>query len=349
MANIKLGLTIYSLTREQVHLGWSTEDCLRAAKQLGVTGVEFVAAQTFGSHYPWPSDKELYDVANLVAKYGLEIASYSGQADRGKRSDLLDLSEEDMFAYALNDIKCAYKIGAKAQRQQNNMYPNAFKKLAPWAEKYDVKVGIEMHCPMTPREPNTLAFNKAIDEANSPYIGWCPDFGMFGSNFILGARPKNLTPEQVAQMDAMMRRMVRIPSRAGMPEEVCQYFEDHAALSPEEKEDGLAKFELTQFQRDAIHFMLYTPDLAGDTRDTIWEDFENIIVPHTVHCHGKFTKLDENGDDPELHTSRILDILNKSDYEGYISVEWEGRTEGPTMAVLQKHIDFYRKTLGIKG
>ena len=31
MANIKLGLTIYSLTAEQVNLGWTTEDCLKVA------------------------------------------------------------------------------------------------------------------------------------------------------------------------------------------------------------------------------------------------------------------------------------------------------------------------------
>ena len=349
MANIKLGLTIYSLTAEQVNLGWTTEDCLKVAKQLGVTGVEFVASQTFGTHYPWPTDEELYNVANLCAKYGLEIASYSGQADRGKRSDLLDLSEEDMFAYALNDIKCAYKIGAKAQRQQNNMYPNAFKKLAPWAEKYNVKVGIEMHSPMTPREPNSEAFNRAIEESGSKYIGWCPDFGMFGPNLMLGARPKNMSKEQIEQFEAMRRRMIRVPSRAGMPEEVCLYFENGVGKSPEELEAGLDQFDLTPFQRESLHVMLYTPDLAGDTRDTIWEDFESIIVPHSVHCHGKFTKLNEEGDDPDIHTSRVLDILNRSDYDGYISIEWEGRTDAPTTQVLQKHIDFYRKTLGIQG
>ncbi|MBR2782499.1 MAG: TIM barrel protein [Oscillospiraceae bacterium] len=349
MANIKLGLTLYSLTKEQVNFGWTTEDCLKAAKQLGVTGVEFVASQTFGTHYPWPTDEELYNVANLCAKYGLEIAAYSGQADRGKRSDLLDLSEEDMLAYAINDVKNAYKIGAKAQRQQNNMYPEAFKKLAPWAEKYGVKVGIEMHNPMTPREPNSEAFNKAIEEADSPYIGWTPDFGMFGSSMMTGARPKNMSEADQKIAQQMARRRMGIPSRAGMPEEVCQFFEDHQDMSNEELEAAMAQFDLTDFQKGAIHVMLFNPDLAGDTRDTIWEDFESIIVPHTVHCHGKFTSLNEEGDDPNIHTSRVLDILKKSDYDGYISIEWEGRTDHPTMPVLQRHVDFYRKTLGIQG
>lgn len=347
MAKIKLGLTLYSLTKEQINFGWTTEDCLKVAKELGVTGVELVASQTFGRHYPWPTDQELYDTANLIAKYGLEIASYSGQADRGKRSDLLDLSEDDMFAYALNDIKNAYKIGAKAQRQQNNMYPNAFKKLAPWAEKYDVKVGIEMHSPMTPREFNSEAFNKAIEEADSPYIGWCPDFGMFGPP-LLGAPPKPKDPKEASEFERLMRgRRLRIPSRAGMPEEVCQYFEDNGDKSVEEVESGLEKFNLTKFQRDTLYVMMHTPDLAGSTRDTIWEDFEKMIVPRSVHCHGKFTSIGEDGDDVNIHTSRVLEILNRSDYEGYISIEYEGRSPGPTTPILRKHIDFYRKTLGI--
>ena len=349
MSNIKLALTIYSLTREQMNYGWTTEDCLKVAKQLGVTGVEFVAAQTFGRHYPWPTDEELYEVANLCAKYGLEIASYSGQADRGKRSDLLDLSEEDMLAYAINDVKCAYKIGAKAQRQQNNIYPSVFEKLAPWAEKYGVKVGIEMHSPMTPREPNSEAFNRAIERAGSEYIGWCPDFGMFGPNFMLGAKPKNLSPEEAAKLEAMARQRVRIPSRAGMPEEVVEYFEGSKGMSPEEIEAGLDKFELTEYQRMALHYLLFVPDLAGDTRDTIWEDYESIIVPHTVHCHGKFTKLNEIGDDPTINTTKAVEILKRSNYDGYISIEWEGRTDGPTVPVLEKHINFYRNVLGITG
>ena len=132
-------------------------------------------------------------------------------------------------------------------------------------------------------------------------------------------------------------------------DEVCQFFEDHQDMSNEELEAAMAQFDLTDFQKGAIHVMLFNPDLAGDTRDTIWEDFESIIVPHTVHCHGKFTSLNEEGDDPNIHTSRVLDILKKSDYDGYISIEWEGRTDHPTMPVLQRHVDFYRKTLGIQG
>ena len=37
--------------------------------------------------------------------------------------------------------------------------------------KYGVKVGIEMHSPMTPREPNSEAFNRAIERAlGLPFI-----------------------------------------------------------------------------------------------------------------------------------------------------------------------------------
>ena len=344
MSKIKLGTTLYSFTNEQRDLGWTTEDCMREAASMGLQGVELVASQTFGTSYPWPSQQELNEVRALAEKYGLEICSYSGQADRGKASDRLDLSEDEMFVLGLNDIKNAYAIGAHAQRQQNNIYPNVLKRLAPYAEKYQVKVGIEMHQPMTPCEENSEVFIRVMDEIDSPYIGWCPDFGMFDTalgmlNFKYGKSEKPT-------------RARRLPSRVVMPAAYVDFFEYESwQYTPEEILEKGKEYGLDARQMELMDKFLHNVDIAGEARKTIWEDFERVTIPRCVHFHGKFNELGDDGDDVTIPTSRIVEIIKRSNYEGYISIEYEGHgrfPDVPAAPILRKHVDFYRNTLGIR-
>lgn len=336
MSKIKTSITLYSFTNEQRDHGWTTEDCLRACAELGVTGVEFVASQTFGRSYPWPDLKEIYQVRSLCEKYGLEIAAYSAQADRGKRFHDVDMSAEDMFTYALNDLKYAYEMGAYAQRQQNNLSPKALEMLAPWAEKYRVKVGIEMHQPMTPCEPNSEIFNEVIERVDSPYIGWVPDFGMFSEG----------------KYNARFADKVNgMPSRMNTPAEIVDYFETHQGIPiPEAREEIEALFHPNAEVQKIIDIMFSTGDIAGDSRNTLWEDFERVTLPRTVHLHGKFHQLGDDGDDTNIPTQKVLRVIGNSDYEGYISIEYEGHLRGkpdPVVPIMRRHLAFYRDILGI--
>lgn len=346
MAKIKLGTTLYSFTNEQRDCSWTTEDCFREIAGLGLEGVEIVASQTF-DNYPWPTEKQIYAVRDLAEKYGLEIAAYSAQADRGKRTDIQDLSEDDMFTYALNDIKYAYKIGAKAQRQQCQIYPNVMRRLAPWAEAYGIKIGVEMHSPMVPREAGVEAFQKVFDEIDSPYIGWTPDFGMFDTQeFPAVSRSK-------APGDSMMKMRKMYPSRANIPSAACDFFE--AKFDELDAPDMLAalkaNFHLTQRQMADIAVLYAGRDAATpEQRSTIWEDFETITLPRAIHFHGKFNQIGKDGDDISIHTSRILDIIRRSDYSGYISIEYEGHgrfPDVPVTPILREHVAFYHKLLGL--
>lgn len=340
MAKIKLATTLYSFTNEQRDFGWSTEDCLKAIKDLGLDGFEVVAAQTF-DEYPYVTDKQLDELRNLADKYGLEICSYSAQADRGKRSDRVDLTDDEMFAYALLDLKNAYKVGAKAQRQQNQIHPEVMRRLAPYAEAYQVKVGVEMHAPMVPTEKALMPFNKVFDEVNSKYIGWTPDFGMFdpeGMNFAGREDPSSMFHTYV-------------PSRVQFPEEASEWFERNYERPNEELYEGMKQFHLSESQLRTLSVMFKGMNAATpEERARLWEDFENVTMKHAVHFHGKFNRLTETGDDATIPTSKIIDIINRSDYEGYISIEYEGHAfypDTPIVPILRKHIQFYRDSLGI--
>lgn len=46
-----------------------------------------------------------------------------------------------------------------------------------------------------------------------------------------------------------------------------------------------------------------------------------------VHVHAKFMKLDEKGNEKNIDYDTIFQLLRKNDYNGYVSVEYEGKED----------------------
>ncbi|NTV91457.1 MAG: TIM barrel protein, partial [Clostridiales bacterium] len=174
MSNVKLGITLYCFTEQYAKGEFTFEDCVAAAAGLGAEGYEIVATQMVPS-YPFVSDEFAGQVQELRQKYGIGPVCYAANMDRGMRRDR-DLTEDEMVSRAINDIKCAHKLGCKVIRQQYLLSPAGLKRIAPYAEFYDIKVGIEMHNPETPGSPAMREFLRVIVESGSKHIGFVPDF-----------------------------------------------------------------------------------------------------------------------------------------------------------------------------
>lgn len=50
MGNVKLGVTLYSFTKEYCEGSMDLEDCIRTAKEMGAEGFEIVATQMVPSY-----------------------------------------------------------------------------------------------------------------------------------------------------------------------------------------------------------------------------------------------------------------------------------------------------------
>ena len=68
----------------------------------------------------------------------MEIASYAANMDRGMRKDR-NLTEDEMLARAIIDLKSANKLGCHVMREQFLCGPNVLRRLVPYAEAFDVK------------------------------------------------------------------------------------------------------------------------------------------------------------------------------------------------------------------
>lgn len=130
--------------------------------------------------YPFVSNKFLGEVQRLKSKYGIGLVGYGANNDRGKRFDR-DLTDEEMLADTIIDLKAAHKLGCKVMRLQIMLSPTAFERLAPYAEMFDLKVGIEIHNSETPSTPLVKKYIDVIKKTGSKHLGFVIDFGCFAT------------------------------------------------------------------------------------------------------------------------------------------------------------------------
>jgi sugar phosphate isomerase/epimerase len=321
MSNIKLGVSLYSFTNEYVNGKLSLEDCIRTAAEFGAEGFELVGTQMLSS-YPYVNDRVLEEFRAMTNAHGIEFVSYGANTDRGLRSDR-DLTEEEMLQSSIVDVRTANKLGCKVMRAQYLLSPTALGKLAPYAENYGVKVGVEIHNPETPSSPLMQQYMEVIEKSGSKYIGFVPDFGCFAT------RPNkphwdealaNGAPLELLEMAAQLRF-------EGVPR-------DEARQRLLEKGANGAVMGAFQGMYGFVTFY-NQPDFEG----------LKIIMPYVVHFHGKFHYLDENLKEASIPYQDILPIIQDSDFDGYIMSEYEDHLSGRALEMTKRHLEMERKLL----
>ena len=177
MSNIKLGATLFCYGTEYARGQYDFEECVKQAAEAGAEGYEIVATQMIPS-YPNVSEEFLGQVEDLRNKYGIGPVGYGANNDKGMMVDR-NLTDDEMLADTIIDLKSANKLGCKVMRSQYMLSPEAFERLAPYAELFDVKVGIEIHNPETPCSPTMRKYLDVIKKTGSKHLGFVPDFGCF--------------------------------------------------------------------------------------------------------------------------------------------------------------------------
>jgi sugar phosphate isomerase/epimerase len=321
MSNIKLGISLYCFTDEYVKGKLTLEECIRTAAEFGAEGFELVGTQMLPS-YPFVSDKDINEFKAMTNAYGIEFVSYGANSDRGVRSDR-DLTEEELLQSAIIDLKTAHKLGCKVMRAQPLLSPTAFGKLAPYAENYGIKVGIEIHNPETPTSPFIQKFLEEIDRTGSKYLGFVTDFGTFATR-----------PNKPHWDEALAN---------GAPLELLE-------MAAQLRYDGISREEARQRLLDAGANEAVLGALQGMYGFVTFykePDFEGLkkIMPYNVHFHGKFHYLDENLDEASIPYKEILEIIDHSDFDGYIMAEYEDHLSGRALQMTKRLLELERKIL----
>lgn len=320
MSNINLGISLFSFTQDYAKGEMNLEESMKAASSLGAKGIEVVGSQMLDT-YPFVNDKFAEEFKEMCSRYKLEPICYGANTDRGMLYDR-DLNEDELFASTLIDIETANKLGFKIMRVQFLLSPAALVRLEPYARKYDVKLGVEIHNPETPSTKKIVEYIEAFKTIESEYLGLIPDFGSFAT------KPNKPHWDQ-AILDGAQPELLELA--ASLRYNGVQQHEARQRLL----DKGANEAVMTAFNGMFGFVTFYSePDYEGLKR----------ILPYCLHFHGKFHYVDENLEEASIPYPELLKIIYESDYSGYIMSEYEDQS-GPSKIMVQRHINMETKIL----
>ena len=302
----RLGITLYSLTREYRAGKYTFEELVREAGEQKVgPPVELVGFQSIRG-YPAISDDFALRFRRLIDQAGLTPSCLGANVDTARRRDRPMTDEETVENLQLQ-IDTAQKLGFPVMRIQFGARPGALRSVAPIAERAGVKLGMEIHAPHSVDHPTVVALRELYEEIDSPNLGFIPDFGASARAIPSGAvaQQRRLgTPED--ELSLVIDTWHRVRAREVSP------FDARRELMHDLESRGAGDH--------ALRFAWSALTLWGNQPPEAWAE----IMPRVVHVHGKFFDIDENGDEPSVDYPALMRVFSEGGYSGTISSEWEG-------------------------
>lgn len=299
---IELCLTLYALSAEYTTGKFTLEDCLRKAHEMGYTGIELVASQMV-PEYPNPSKAWMDHFVSLLKKYELEPVCYSAYIDMGIHSDR-DLNDDEIIQFTLNDMAYAKYMGFHLVRTQHAISPKIFRAMQPYAKKMGMKLAIEMHHPHNPEVPEWKEYLEIMKNSDG-WLGVVPDTSIFAEH-----------PHQLHINQAIDEFGCR-------PEKVDEIIKKHASGVSEET---LLAGDYSDAEKKFIKDVFFT---YGNGHARL--DWLDLVLPYSFYIHGKFWYLPEDGIDRTTPYDKILPIIKKSGFHGFMASEYEGHHYSDTL------------------
>jgi sugar phosphate isomerase/epimerase len=302
----RLGVTFHSFTHEYCSFQWSFEDMMQKAAQLG-GGVEIVGP---AHHRGFPEVTPEFErtFRSSLERNGLTPTCYGSYADPFVLPDR-DLTPDELVAYTIPQLKGAARLGFPVVRLQYFAWP-VIERLLPYAEKYKLRLGYELHTPLMIEAPLTQQLIAQVRRISSPLLGLIPDAGIFTRSIprfrIEGARSRGVS-------EALLQRAVEL----------------WKAETPLEQ----AREKLRALGAD---------DRLFSTIEVFWGSFGHSdpkslggIMPYIIHTHGKFFSM-VDGDEPDVRYEEFVQALVAGGYSGWMSSEYEG-PDTDSFEILKAH------------
>jgi len=325
---IKLGITLYSLTSEFAAGLYTPETLIKAAADHGLgPGIEFNIAQMLRT-YPDVDDDFVRLWRDSMDRYGFEPSAIGTNLDMGRRKDR-DMTPDEEHDFLARQLKTAHTLGFKKVVIRSHG-KELLRSLLPLAEKYDQKLGYEIHAPSGPNNPQVLQMREMYDELQSDRLGFTADFS--------------------STMHSLSPTLLRTMRQMGMPEE---YFAvmDEIWHEPAPMHVRNQKFEdfLTSENFDFARLGPFTRlafNMHGLVPPEEWLD----IMPQIFHVHAKFYDIGPDGEEPAMDIPRIVRQFVEGGYQGYLSSEWEGHAfsdlgESDPIDLVKKQHDLMRRAI----
>jgi hypothetical protein len=303
--SIKRGVSLYSFQEEYFLRKMTLEDIIATTQKLDIPGIEIIGDQMipFYPNIPEPFFDEWH---GWMEKYGRTPVCVDMFLDWNKYKGRV-MTEDERVASVTRDIVNANKLGCTVIRVIHDVQPIILERLAPVAEKYNVKLALEIHAPSYFDSPFEQTLMAMFQKVQSPYLGFTLDLGVF------------------------CKKLPRVASerlvRDGMQPALAAYLQEgyDSGTLPRTNELGkpntaLEKkvLELGGSQDDVFSAMMATHMINADPKQIL--DY----IPYLYHIHGKFYEMLPDYTEYSIPYEEIVPVLIEGGYNGYIDSEYEG-------------------------
>jgi sugar phosphate isomerase/epimerase len=275
-----------------------------------------------------------------MEKYNTKPAAYDTFVD-SMFYHSRNLTTDEAAARLGVDFKLANQLGIKALRQQWPPYPadnkedeinapyvksklamETIMKALPLAEKYDVRMGIELHSPTQLKSAFIDAILETIAKTKTKHFGFCPDLSAFVR------RPQRSTKTRLIQQGA----------RENIVDYIFQAYGEK--VGPEKTVAEVKKMGGNQVELNYAGIAGVYHLSNNDPKDLA------PLVPYVYHVHGKFYEITDDLTEYSIPYDEILPVLAQGGYNGYIDSEFEGNIPGVSLSgSIRAHQAMMRRVL----
>ncbi len=296
MSAVKRGVSLYSYQDEYFLRKMTLEQCIAAAAAEGAYGIESLAEQMMPG-FPNLPDSFYEQWHEWMRKYKTVPSCHCAFLDTKRYKHRL-LTMEEMIADVTRDIKHAARIGAKCIRMLVVCTPELMEACAPIAGDHGIWLGIEVHAPWFIKHEWIQKHLEVAYKMGTDKLGIIPDMGIFVERF------PRVVYERCIRNGAQERFVRMIVERYDNHDNIPALLDEVTKLGGNDIDIALA--------RTAGHYVWSDPatlaEVAGAMR----------------HIHGKFYEMTEECEEYSIPYDKIVPVLSKAGYDGYISAEYEG-------------------------
>jgi hypothetical protein len=297
---VKRGVALYSYQQTMGLNRMTLEEMLQEAASIGAYGIEAIG-QVFIEGYPNPPESFFDKWWELHDKYGTKPVSYTNFHDLMRQRKPMNLAEN--LEYQIREFKLARAMGLTKIRMLNGTPSDLLVAAIPYAEKYGVWMGVEIHSPTSLDSPWVAwILEQAVKYPEA--IGLYPDMGIFTKY------PRPYARERQIKAGTLTR-------------DIALYIEDSY-------KKGVAKEEVASKVKGM-------KPKEGDTKyiETVYrsanayQDVNKLatMFPYCKAIHGKFWEMEKGNvyNDTQITYDSVVPVLMAKGYDGYILSEYEGQ------------------------
>ena len=321
-SDIKRSISLYSYQDEYYEGKLDLEGCLRETAKTGATGVELLAEQMI-KHFPNPIEDEEFRAHwfSMLDQYGLTPSCYDAFLENRIFSNRT-LSLGEQVNMMKRDLRLAGLLGFPVIRTLVSTPMDVIEGSLEYAEKVNVKIGLEVHAPFSLNSGWADGYMEMINRTGTKYFGFIPDMGIFCKNIpdVLrdkarrqGASEECLKIVDDAYAQRMAKGFVKIKYDLDLGKANMEY---RMANGMKEMMDAVEK------AGGGPADMMY----AGTSFNYSWSDPQDLIdnIDYIFHTHAKFYNVHEDYVETAVAIPEVVAAYKKAGYTGFLSSEYEG-------------------------